>query len=113
NSDVVEVKRGLETLINSCIAGGDGKNEYLKTVTFVNLHSNCRKNYTNNNLSIRAFKRRQEEPSTSVSPRKKKSVLLFSMQWKTFSIAILIFSSNGRPVSPFPLTNTKFEKHLP
>ncbi|KAK0160419.1 hypothetical protein PV328_007830 [Microctonus aethiopoides] len=68
DSDVVEVRRGLETLKTSWIAKGDGKNEYLKTVTFVNVHSNCRKNYTNN-LSITAFKRCQEEPSTSVSPQ--------------------------------------------
>ncbi|KAK0165651.1 hypothetical protein PV328_004153 [Microctonus aethiopoides] len=68
DSDVVEVRRGLETLKNSCIARGDGKNKYLKTVTFVNVHSNCRKNCTNN-LSITAFKRCQEELSTSVSPQ--------------------------------------------
>ncbi|KAK0157290.1 hypothetical protein PV328_011048 [Microctonus aethiopoides] len=78
DGDVVEVRRGLEILKNSSIARGDGKIEYLKTVTFMNLHSNCRKNYTND-LSITAFKRRQEEPSTSVSTREKESVLLFSM----------------------------------
>ncbi|KAK0177145.1 hypothetical protein PV328_001224 [Microctonus aethiopoides] len=69
--DVVEVSRGLGTLKNSSIARGDGKIEYLKTVTFVNLHTNCRKNYANN-LSITAFKRRLEEPSISISPHKKK-----------------------------------------
>ncbi|KAK0157311.1 hypothetical protein PV328_011069 [Microctonus aethiopoides] len=66
DSDVVEVRRGLETSKNSCIARSEGKTEYLKTVTFVNVHSNCRKNYTSN-LSITAFERCQEEPSTSVS----------------------------------------------
>ncbi|KAK0073776.1 hypothetical protein PV325_009247, partial [Microctonus aethiopoides] len=67
DGDVAEVRCGLETLKNSSIARGDGKIEYLETVTFMNVHSNCRKNYTNN-LSITAFKRRQDEPSTSVSP---------------------------------------------
>ncbi|KAK0075149.1 hypothetical protein PV326_011848, partial [Microctonus aethiopoides] len=41
DGDVVEVRRGLETLKNSSIARSDGKIKYLKTVTFVNLHSNC------------------------------------------------------------------------
>lgn len=71
DGDVVEVRRGLQTLKNASIARGDGNIEYLDTVTFVNVHSNCRKNYTNT-LSIAAFKRRQEEPSTSISPRKKR-----------------------------------------
>ncbi|KAK0177109.1 hypothetical protein PV328_001188 [Microctonus aethiopoides] len=57
-----------KTLKNSSIARGDGKIEYLKTLTFVNLHIDCHKNYTNN-LSITAFKRRQEKPSTSISPQ--------------------------------------------
>lgn len=70
DGDVVEVRRGLQTLKNASIARGDGNIEYLNTVTFVNVHSNCRKNYTNN-LSITAFKRRQVEPSTSICPRKK------------------------------------------
>ncbi|KAK0160201.1 hypothetical protein PV328_007629 [Microctonus aethiopoides] len=84
DSDVVEVRRGLETSKNSCIARSEGKNEYFKTVTFVNVHSNCRKNYTNN-LSTPAFKRCQEEPSTSVSYLhvKKESVLLVSKNYDT------------------------------
>ncbi|KAK0177019.1 hypothetical protein PV328_001110 [Microctonus aethiopoides] len=84
DSDVVEVRRGLETLKNSCIARGDGKNEYSKIVTFVNVHSNCRKNYTND-LSITAFKRCQEEPRTSVSYLhvKKESVLLILKNYDT------------------------------
>lgn len=71
SGDVVEVRRGLQTLKNASVARSDGNIEYLNTVTVVNVHSNCRKNYTNN-LSIAAFKRRQEEPSTSTSPRKKR-----------------------------------------
>lgn len=71
DDDVVEVRRGLQTLKNASVSRGDGNIEYLNTVNSVNVHSNCRRNYTNN-LSIAAHKRRQEEPSTSISPRKKR-----------------------------------------
>lgn len=70
-SDVVEVRRVLQTLKNASVARCDGNIENLNTVNLVNVHSNCRKNYTNS-LSIASFKRRQEKPSTSISPRKKR-----------------------------------------
>lgn len=72
NGDVVEVKRGLQTLKNASVSRGDGNIEYLNTVNFVNVHSNCRKNYTKNLSIVAHNKRRQEEPSTSISPRKKR-----------------------------------------
>lgn len=48
NRDVVEVRRGLQTLKNASFARSYGNIEYLNTVTLVNVHRNCRKNYTNN-----------------------------------------------------------------
>lgn len=69
------MERGLQTLRSACMERDDGKFEYIRDVTSIEVHTVCRRNYVRKN-SIVAFVSKREckgpvasTPSMSSPPR--------------------------------------------
>lgn len=70
NERTVCVKRGLDNLVSASYKRQDGKVSFFLNRTSIELHENCRKDYTRD-TSIAAFKRKLDtESSLSISPIK-------------------------------------------
>uniref|UniRef100_A0A2S2R4F9 Uncharacterized protein n=1 Tax=Sipha flava TaxID=143950 RepID=A0A2S2R4F9_9HEMI len=65
DGDIVQVDRGLQTLIKASIERGDGKDAPMMNVSSIKVHVNCRIV-----SSITAFKRKRENEGATSSPPK-------------------------------------------
>lgn len=58
DGEIVQVDRGLQTLIKASIERGDEKHKLIEDVSSIKVHVNCRKEYCRAS-SIIAFKRKR------------------------------------------------------